>query len=278
MRGAVAGVVAIVTFTVATFAQAPGAPAFDAASVKPNTSSAPGSSGRTGRGSVTFTNFTLRSLISNAFDTRNNRIVNGPPWIDTERFDVTAKAPDGTDDKELMPMMRALLADRFKLVVRHEVRDEPIYALVTAREDKRLGPDLRASTSCAKAAGPGGSAATGSATAPEAAGTGAPCGSRMMGDARGMTIQSGMRTMADLANMLRGVGERDVVDRTGLSGTYDFKLEYAPDSVRSAAADPTQLRPDVFTALQEQLGLKLESQRGPVEYVVIERIERPTPD
>jgi uncharacterized protein (TIGR03435 family) len=87
-----------------------------------------------------------------------------------------------------------------------------------------------------------------------------------------------MRTMADLANMLRGVGEREVVDRTGLTGTFDFELNYAPDSVRATAPDPTQLLPDVFTALQEQLGLKLEPQRGPVEYVVIERLERPVPD
>jgi uncharacterized protein (TIGR03435 family) len=100
----------------------------------------------------------------------------------------------------------------------------------------------------------------------------------MLGNARGITIKAGMRTMADLANMLRGVGEREVVDRTGLTGTFDFELEYAPDSVRTAAPDPTQLLPDVFTALQEQLGLKLESQRGPVEYVVIEKIERPAPD
>src|SRR3954447_3051673 len=156
MKRVIIGVLAVVTFTVVAFAQTSGVAAFDAASVKPNTSGAPGSSGRTGRGSVTFTNFTLRSLISNAFDTRNNRIVNGPPWIDTERFDVTAKAADGTDDKELMPMLRTLLADRFKLVVRHEAREEPIYALVTAREDKRLGPNLRPSTSCAKAAAPGG--------------------------------------------------------------------------------------------------------------------------
>jgi uncharacterized protein (TIGR03435 family) len=100
----------------------------------------------------------------------------------------------------------------------------------------------------------------------------------MLSDSRGTTIQSGMRTMADLAGMLRGVGDREVVDRTGLSGTFDFELRYAPDSVRATAADPTQLLPDVFTALQEQLGLKLEPQRGPVEYLVIERIERPTPD
>ena len=76
----------------------------------------------------------------------------------------------------------------------------------------------------------------------------------MLGDSRGVTIQSGMRTMADLANMLRGVGEREVVDRTELAGTFDFELRYAPDSVRATAADPTQLLPVVFTALQGQLG------------------------
>ena len=278
MHTAVMVAFAAVTFTVSTHAQAPVAPAFEVASVKPNTSGAPGSSGHTGNGSVTFTNQTARSLISNAFNIRGNRIVGAPSWLDSERFDINARAPGNTPDNGLAPMMQTLLAERFKLTVKREIRDEPVYALVVARDDKRLGPSLRPATDCVKTAGGTGRAGGGPDAPPLAAGAPAACGSRMLSDNRGTTIQSGMKTMADLAGMLRGVGEREVVDRTGLSGAFDFELRYAPDSVRATAADPTQLLPDVFTALQEQLGLKLESQRGPVEYLVIERIERPTPD
>jgi uncharacterized protein (TIGR03435 family) len=277
MHKAVVVGLATVTLTFSVAAQTPDAPAFEVASVKPNTSGAPGSSGRTGNGAVAFTNQTARSLISNAFNLRGNRIVGGPAWLDSERFDVNARAPGKTPDNELAPMMRTLLAERFKLMAKREVRDEPVYALVVARDDKRLGPNLRPSTDCIKAGATVGRTG-GGADAPLPQAGPAPCGSRMLGDTRGTTIQSGMRTMVDLAGMLRGVGEREVVDRTGLSGTFDFELRYAPDSVRATAADPTQLLPDVFTALQEQLGLKLESQRGPVEYLVIEQIERPAPD
>lgn len=278
MRRAVVIALAAMTFAISVRAQAPATPAFEVASVKANTSGAPGSSGRTGRGSVTFTNITTRSLISNAYDIRGNRIVGAPSWLDSERFDINARAADNTPDNGLPPMMRTLLAERFKLVVKREIRDEPVYALVIAREDKRLGPNLHPSTDCIKT-GPAAGRTGGAADTPVLrAGTIAPCGSRMLSDNRGTTIQSGMKTIADLAGMLRGVGEREVVDRTGLSGSFDFELRYAPDSVRATAADPTQLLPDVFTALQEQLGLKLESQRGPVEYLVIERIERPAAD
>lgn len=274
-RGTLAALGAI-TLAVRLGAQAADPPAFDVASVKPNTSGSPGSSGRTNRGTATFTNFTARSLISNAYDIRGNRIVNGPAWLDTDRFDVNARSAENTADSAMNPMMRTLLADRFKLVVRREMRDEPVYALVLARDDKRLGPSLHASTECVTAPASNGRAG---GPDPAAAPPGAPaCGTRMLSDNRGTTIQSGKRTMADLARLLRGVGDRDVIDRTGLAGTFDFELRYAPDSVRATASDPTQVLPDVFTALQEQLGLKLESTRGPVEYLVIERIERPAAD
>ena len=278
MRRSVVVAIAAVTFTLSAGAPAPGTPAFEVASVKANTSGVPGSSGHTGDGSVTFRNQTVRSLISNAYDMRGNRIVGGPSWIDVERFDVNARAPEKTPDSGLAPMMRRLLAERFNLVAKREVRDEPVYALVLARADRRRGPSLHPSTDCVNAAAAAGRAGGRPDASPPAFGAVAACGSRMLSDSRGTTIQSGMRTMADLAGMLRGVGDREVVDRTGLSGTFDFELRYAPDSVRATAADPTQLLPDVFTALQEQLGLKLEPQRGPVEYLVIERIERPTPD
>jgi uncharacterized protein (TIGR03435 family) len=273
-----AGALASIGLRAQSPAPAVSSPSFDVASVKPNDSGSGGSSGRTGRGSVTFVNQSARMLIVNAYGLRPNRVIGGPSWLDSERFDVNARAPENTPDNQLALMLRTLLAERFKLAVKNETREEPVYALVTARGDKAFGPNIRPATDCVKG-GPVAGRAGGSLAAPLLqAGPQAPCGMRSASDNRGTVIQAGARTMADLAGTLRGVGDREVVDRTGLTGTFDFELRYAPDAVRATAADPTQALPDVFTALQEQLGLKLESQRGPVEYLVIDRVERPTPD
>ena len=273
-----AALLLVASATLASAQDSPAPPAFDVASVKPNTSGAPGSSGRTGKGSTTFTNMTVRSLIGNAYNIRGNRIVGAPAWIDSERFDINARAAADTPDSGLAPMMRTLLADRFKLKVRHETREEAVYALVVARQDERLGPNIRPTADCVKGAPVGGRAGGGTSAPLLQAGTPTPCGSRMMADGRGVTIESGMQTMATLAGMLRGVGGREVVDRTGLTGTFDFELRYAPDALSADGGGTPNPLPDVFTALQEQLGLKLESARGPVEYLLIESIDRPTPD
>jgi uncharacterized protein (TIGR03435 family) len=277
MRSA-AVLLVIASATLTSAQDVPSPPAFDVASVKPNLSGTMGSSGRTGKGSVIFTNMTLRSLIGNAYDIRGNRIAGAPGWIDSERFDINARAAADTPDSGLAPMMRTLLADRFKLKVRHETREEAVYALVVARDDRRLGPNLRPAADCVKGAAAAGRSGGGAPAPLMQAGTPAPCGSRMMADGRGVTIQSGMQTMATLAGMLRGVGGREVVDRTGLGGTFDFELRYAPDALSTDSGAAENPLPNVFTALQEQLGLKLESARGPVEYLVVESVDRPTPD
>jgi uncharacterized protein (TIGR03435 family) len=259
----------------------PGAPlpAFEVASVKPNTSGDPGSRGQTGRGSATFTNTSTRMLIVNAYNIRAERVVGGPGWLDSERYDVTARAPEGTTDNQIPLMMRALLAERFKLATRTETRDEPVYALVLAREDGRLGPSLRRATECVKG-GPSGGRAGGPGFAVPLLQPGqqAVCGVRSLSDGRMSVVQGGAVPLDRLANTLRGTGGREVVDRTGLSGNFDFDLRFAPEALRSAVADDDSNLPNVFTAVQEQLGLKLDAQRGPVEYLVIERVERPTPD
>lgn len=278
MRNAALLVVVAAGVTLVLHAQSPVPPAFEVASVKANNSGNPGSRGQTGNATAIFTNYSARALITNAYNLRPNRLTGGPSWIDNERFDVNARALEGTPDSQIPLMLRTLLAERFRLAVRNETREEPVYALVAARGDKRLGPGIRPSTDCVKGGVTAGRAGGGLTTPGLEAGTPSRCGSQTLTNERGTTVTSGMRTMADLANLLRGVGEREVVDRTGISGTFDFELRYAPDSVRATAVDPSQLLPDVFTALQEQLGLKLESARGPVQYLVIERIERPTPD
>lgn len=181
-------------------------------------------------------------------------------------------------------MLRTLLAERFKLVARTEMREQPVYALVLARADGRLGPNLRASRECLKggtASGPRGfgqgADGRGAGVPPLQPGQQMGCGMRSMSDGRGSVIQGGARTIAEIARSLDGRAGRTVIDRTGLTGAYDVDLRFAPSNVQTAPGADSEL-PTLFTALQEQLGLKLESATGPVEYLVVDRIERPTPD
>jgi uncharacterized protein (TIGR03435 family) len=259
-------------------AQTPPAAAsrFEVASVKPNTSGPASESGGWWRnGSVTITNMPARMLIITAYGLRPDRIVGGPSWIDSERFDVSARAPEGAPDTQLPAMLRTLLAERFKLVARTEIRDQPVYALVLARTDGRLGPNLKPSTECRKGGSAGGPA---SPTPPPQPGEPLMCGIRStFTDATGGVIQGGATTLATLARALDGSTGRSVVDRTGLTGTFDVDLRFARMNLQVAPAADSGL-PTLFTAVQEQLGLKLESQTGNVEFLVIDSIERATPD
>ncbi|PYR48456.1 MAG: hypothetical protein DMF95_14320 [Acidobacteria bacterium] len=183
-------------------------------------------------------------------------------------------------------MIRALLAERFKLTVHNETRDLPIYALVTARSDGRLGPDLhRSETDCAAqmAAARG----RGAPAAPPQSGAPMPCGIRIgMGN-----IAVGGATLSQVASNLSMFVGRVVQDRTGLTGAFDVNLTWTPDQMPQRApgtpADqPLRVNgvdidpngPSIFTAVQEQLGLKLDSQRGPVDILVIDRAEHPVED
>ena len=234
-------------------------------------------------GRFTATNVPLRLLIQNAYRVQGFQVVGAPDWIQSERFDIAAKAEGDPTQEQVQQMVRALLADRFKLQVHRETREMPIYALVTARSDGKLGEKLKPSTTdCAALRARGGGAAP--LPAP-----GAPmqCGMRM---GPGNILAGGM-PMSQLAMSLSNMVGRIVVDRTGLTGSYDFELTYTPEQMaqgglagRGGAApgggvpaiDPNG--PSMYTAIQEQLGLKLDSQRGPVETLVIDRVERPTED
>jgi uncharacterized protein (TIGR03435 family) len=259
--------------------------AFEVASIKPNPA---GFAGPTQTqlhpgGRFVATNIPVVLLIGQAFQVQGYRLVGGPHWLATDGFDIDAKA-----DGELFPKggqrplegpLRALLADRFKLVVHSETRPWPIYALVVARSDGRLGPNLTRSsrTDCdavqAAAQGRGGGPLP-----PPAGGQAPPCGG-MTGNGR-FAVDS--RTPAELAGMLSATLNARVVDRTGLTGLFNAHLTWTPDRMPQQpdpdrpAIDPNG--PSIFTAVQEQLGLKLESTTGPVEVLVIDRVERPTPD
>jgi uncharacterized protein (TIGR03435 family) len=267
-------------------------PAFEVASVKANKTDTPGGSFTMPPGRFTATNIPLKVLITNAYQLSFFQVVGGPDWVSTDRFDITAKAPDGAAPEQTRAMVRTLLKDRFKLVVHMETRDTPIYALVKARPDDRLGPNLKSSTTdCgpiraqrAAAIAEVARARGGRVPVPPPPAPNEPIACQMRVGGRGgssLTFRAGNITMAALAGALRTYAGREVVDRTGLSGEYDFDLQFAappttnrPDT--SIPAAPLDDAASVFTALQEQLGLRLESTRGPAELMVIDSAERPT--
>jgi uncharacterized protein (TIGR03435 family) len=259
-------------------------PTFEVVSVKPNKSGdqrvmiqmPP-------NGRYTATNVAVRMLLRQAFDVQDFQIVGGPNWLATDRFDIVAKPPDGsTGPEQIRPMMRALLGDRFKLVAHNETREMPIFSLVVARADGKLGPklsdakvDCEARFAAARRGGP--------PSAFPAPGQPIECG--FMIAAGNMNV--GGMPMLELARALSPMVGRMVIDKTGLKGRYDFQMAFAPEGrgfgpgpgpgpAEQPPVDPNT--PSLFTALQEQLGLKLESERGSVDVVVIDRIEQPTED
>ena len=223
--------------------------AFDAASVK---ASAPGAGGASwaGRGpQLIIQNYPLRDIILGAYGLRSYQLAGGPDWIDSTRFDIVGRAPEGVPRDTAM--LRTLLTDRFRLKTHTETRQIPVYSLVLARDDRRFGPQLRPSTlDCAV--------------------------TRCTASVLSGKIQTNGYSMAQLAQLLTGNVDRMVIDRTGLTGVYDLELAWTPDT--GAAEAVTRDAPVLFTATVEQLGLKLQPAVGPVDVLVIDLVERPTPD
>ena len=264
---------------------------FAVVSIKRNTSNALGSNGSSERpdGGFTLLNVPMMTLVARAQFPLIAPIdmVGLPEWARSERYDVSATSPLSrpATPQERATMVRAMLVDRVKLAIHVEKRQLAAYDLVLARADGRLGAGIKPSEAdcVAKAA-----ADRAAAEAARAAGTPPPrptipdmkapppvCGPIRL--SRGM---EGDTTMANLAGMLRGLGgvDRPVVDKTGLTGSYRIKLEFEPvfgQSGPSVSPSPGDL-PTLFTALQEQLGLKLEASKAEREVLVIDRLERPT--
>ena len=249
------------------------APRFDVASVRPL-----GSTGNSTRnvlpsGRFVATNSQLRMLIVNAYGVTLDRLLGGPDWIDSDRFDILASAPAGTSESTMLTMLQTLLADRFKLVLRREAREMPVYSLVIAQKDGRVEKALRpvdctasrteSTTVMGKVVVPVCSALT-----MRQAGTGM------------VTYLSAGVNLNELANTLSLRVGRPVINQTGLAGEFQFEVSWLHDLQAGPAAAPAAANdgPSLFTALQEQLGLKMESSRGPVEMLVIESVERPTPN
>lgn len=248
--------------------------AFDVASIRRNAShdqqgsglSAPQPGGR-----YIALGVTLRRLIQDAY---GMQVVGGPAWIDADRFDVNAKAEGEPGPAEILRMLRPLLADRFALEVHTEQRDTAVYVLRLARPDGKLGDGLRESEAqCAAEA---------RKYFPGQIGFPPPCGDfRLAANelvARGMTLDR-------LANVLDGPVGRPVLNRTGVDAAFDLTLEWTSSvgltPFPRGAAGAETLSPDgvsLFTALQEQLGLRLEATRAPVDILVVDRVEVPTLD
>ena len=241
-------------------------PAFEVSTIKPNHSDdhrmmirpAPG-------GRFNASNVTLKLLMTVAYRIQDDQISGGPGWIDSDRFDIVAKAEGNATSDQVLLMLQTLLEDRFKLKLRRETKDLPMYALVVARN----GPTLKASDGdCPAGAQP---------PKPPAV----PCGAFMMSrnQLSGQKVPLGQLTAA-----LSRILARQVVDKTGLTGRYDLKLEWTPDETQARLGPgdpgpgqppPESSGPSIFTAIQEQLGLRLESQKGPVEMFVIDHAEKP---
>ena len=262
------------------FGQSAPAPlAFEVASIKPSAGDdhriaiqmQPG-------GGLRASGATLKMLLTIAYEVREFQISGGPGWISSDRFDIMAKSerasdaapPDPrsltaeqmkTNQQQMRERLRNLIAERFQLTFHRETKDQPIYALVVGKNGSKL------KESEVKDGGPRGRMRMG------------------RGQLSGEAVQLQMLTQA-LSNQLG----RPVIDRTGLTGSFDFNLEWTPDPGQSggpfgggapppgidAPPPPDPNGPSVFTAVQEQLGLRLESQRGPVEMLVIDRVEKPS--
>ncbi len=267
----------------------PGAvPAFDVVSIKENKSGDSVQGSRRQPGRIVITNVPLRLNIINFFGLQPQQLTGGPDWIDSTRYDIIAQFSGEMPLTEpgtvgpLQLMMQRMFSERFKLAVHTETREIPIYTLTLARSDRALGPNLRpAATDCEavmnamlKSAREGG----GPPPAPPQLPDGRPaCGMRF---GPGSRLTAGGTSMAALARSMSNQAGRIIVDKTGLTGGFDFDLEFTPDPAAAGAqppAGPTDANmPSLFTALEEQLGLKLLPQRGPVEMLVIDRVERPT--
>ncbi len=264
-----------------------GQPEFEVASVKANKSDTPASANNPlGPGNVyspyggffQANNFPLYTYILFAYKIMGNQEQflrpQMPEWVTADRFDIEARAEGNPDKDQMRLMMRSLLADRFKLSIHYETRQVPVFALVLSKAGK-TGPMLQphpedSSCSTVPQASPNQVAGQFPVVCSGLFPMPASAPGRQRAGARDVTMQF-------IANQLSAVGqlERPVIDRTGLSGNFDFALEWSPER---AAADPQpdQSGPTFLEALQEQLGIKLESQKGPAEVIILDHVEHPS--
>jgi uncharacterized protein (TIGR03435 family) len=211
-------------------------------------------------GSYAATNVTVQQLVAAAYGVPTARVFEGPGWTITERYDIVARAAGNPTTEETARLLQALLRQRFKLSARLEQRVLPVYALTLARPGGDIGPRLwRSEVDCTDRRAP---VNTTNLTARPV------CGIPLLVSKGVSFFLAGDIPMATIAQALVGASGRPVIDRTNLTGRYDISLDWA--------SGPDIDSVPVFTAVQEQLGLKLESTTAPLDVVVIESVERPT--
>jgi uncharacterized protein (TIGR03435 family) len=291
----------------AAFAQkAPALPSFEVASIKP---AAPmgdgmirvgmqGGPGTPDPVQMTFTNVSLKDLIQNAWDVKGYQVT-GPAWLESARFDIAAKLADGTTKEQSRLMLQNLLAERFKLVLHHSTKESSIYALLVAKGGSKL-KESAVDPNATVAEGPpaAGRETIGKDGMPvpnvRRGGT-----AMMMAPGGRLRMVSNGVTMGKFIDSLANQLDRPVVDMTALTGTYDITLDFAQDpaimQARMAAmgivAPPPGMGPDsggagrggstdadpaatIFSALPEQLGLRLEARKGPVDLLIVDNVEK----
>jgi uncharacterized protein (TIGR03435 family) len=245
---------------------------FDAASIKPAAGDPCMCINTTPGGHVHATSMTLKFLIEMVYQVQDFQISGGPPWFSSLRYDIEAKSDAPAKDSEVSTMLKQLLADRFQLVFHRETRELPVYALALARKDGKLGPGMVESKED-------------SCTPPDptkpAEASGKPNCGQGWGDAR--RLRSSSVAVDYLATTLSRLLRTKVIDKTGLTGKYDITLDWTPDERIAFGLPPDAAKaaaesglPDLFGALQQQLGLKLEAQKGSVEVLVIDHAEKPS--
>lgn len=285
---------------------------FDVASIKPAAQQPMGrmmmgmrgGPGTSDPGQARFINMSLSGMIANAYDVKNYQL-SGPSWMDSAHFDVTAKVPQGTTQEQFHIMLQNLLAERFKLVVHKEQKQLPIYALTIGKG----GPKLKESATAPADSGEPKDPPPFAPGPPERDKDGfpkRPAGAKgmvMMFNGNRFRMQANQATMDQLVNMLSNQLGRPVIDETGLKAKYDVTLEFSPEGLTMMKGMPMPMGPPpggaagggsvgggpdggrdggheaesgptIFSAVQEQLGLKLESRKGPVDLIVVDSAEK----
>ena len=247
---------------------------FEVASIRRNTSGDTNMRVRMPADRFEATNIQIRELIRIAYSFQSFQLAGGPEWLTTERYDIVAKADrayaPGVEgaSPEVVAMVRTMLAERFGIQLRAEQRDQPLFELRLARSDGRPGPGMRpVKVDCEGEARQAASRIPAGESGAMAACNVRVASTQLMG--RGLTPPQIAAALARVAGI-----DRPVTDHTGLTGTFDVDLNWTPDSTTNAN-DVSREVPGLFTAVQEQLGLRLQPQRGPVEVFVIVRATRP---
>jgi uncharacterized protein (TIGR03435 family) len=264
--------------------------AFEVVSIKPNAANdnrimmrmAPG-------GRFTANGATLRMLMNQAYNVRDFQISGGPGWMGSDRFDVDAKGPEGMPDRVppemLRPMLKAMIEDKFQLKYHNETKEMPVYVLTQLKDGHKMKEVAPTDAPPPPPPGGGGPSPVAVGVGPGGVAQRLPPGARMVRMGRGQISANGA-PMSLLIQQLSNQLGRPVIDKTGLKGLYDIELQWTPEPGHGGGGFPTggpdapvagadNSGPSIFTALQEKLGLKLDSQKGPVEIMVIDSVSKP---